>query len=153
MNSLSMRGEDAQRRQTDLHDGKLLAETYPRTVRSKEADTVHAITRMLRTELHDAMKRREAEILQIGSRMGGIETLISPIKEDLSKMLATAHEQAEHDLKKHKSIFAFDHFLPSEATDAHPQFDGLHSAANFLNYISPFNKAGHAPDTAAASSS
>jgi len=63
-----------EKRTPTIYDGKLLAQEYLKQVEIREKDTVHALSRALRSELHLGMKQREDEFLAISTRVGGVET-------------------------------------------------------------------------------
>ena len=70
-----------QKRKQNLFDGKLLAIDYLKKVLKEEADTVHALTRSLRSELQNGMKQREAEFLRLATRVGGLENSLCQMDE------------------------------------------------------------------------
>jgi len=83
---------EKKRRPATLFDGKLLAVSYLKEVRKKEADTVHALTRALRSELAVNMKHREAEYLRLAARVGGIETKLGAV-DQIQESLASIQTQ------------------------------------------------------------
>ena len=138
-------------RECTRFDGKLLVQRYLRQVLDAEGDTVHALlARMLNIQLEAGMRKREAEILTLGSRIGGIESLMSPIRGELSKGLAemvAANNKglvAAPEIKK--SIFpdwSGDYFPPDKAPDL---LAGVDTATKFLSSISPFSSTPASPD-------
>jgi hypothetical protein len=62
-----------QRRTPTIFDGKLLAQEYLKQVEMMEKDTVHALSRSLRSELQLGMKQRAEEFLAISTRVSNVE--------------------------------------------------------------------------------
>jgi len=80
------------RRPPTLFDGKLLAQNFLKQVESQEADTVHAISRFLHSELKQGMKRRADEFIAMSSRVSGIEKNLGHHLEAIDEIKETLRE-------------------------------------------------------------